>query len=94
MPASDRAAVAQLNYQLISQDAQVHRSIAQRLITEMLQRLAMHIVAGHAIQVGAGPLKVFVGFANEWATTGEHRDATAICRGSTALTRQQCTCRC
>jgi hypothetical protein len=49
--AADRAAVAQLNYQLIAQDAQVHRSIAQRLITEMLQRLAMHIVAGHAVQV-------------------------------------------
>lgn len=30
----------------------MHRSIAQRLITEMLQRLAMHIVAGHAVQVG------------------------------------------
>lgn len=43
--------MVQLNYQLISQDAHVHRSIAQRLITEMLQRLAMHIVAGHAIQV-------------------------------------------
>lgn len=49
---ADRAAVTQLNYQLIAQDAQVHRSIAQRLITEMLQRLAMHIVAGHAVQVG------------------------------------------
>jgi hypothetical protein len=48
---ADRAAVTQLNYQLIAQDAQVHRSIAQRLITEMLQRLAMHIVAGHAVQV-------------------------------------------
>lgn len=50
-PVADRAAVTQLNYQLIAQDAQIHRSIAQRLITEMLQRLAMHIVAGHAIQV-------------------------------------------
>jgi hypothetical protein len=53
-PAAGRAAVTQLNYQLIAQDAQIHRSIAQRLITEMLQRLAMHIVAGHAIQVRSG----------------------------------------
>lgn len=51
LPVADRAAVTQLNYQLIAQDAQIHRSIAQRLITEMLQRLAMHIVAGHAVQV-------------------------------------------
>jgi hypothetical protein len=48
---TDRSAVVQLNFQLISQDAQVHRSIAQRLINEMLQRLAMHIVGGHAIKV-------------------------------------------
>lgn len=46
-----RAAVAQLNYQLISQDAQIHRSIAQRLLSEILQRLATHIVSGHAIKV-------------------------------------------
>jgi hypothetical protein len=48
-----RAAVAQLNYQLISQDAQIHRSIAQRLLAEILQRLATHIVSGHAIKVPA-----------------------------------------
>lgn len=57
--AADRSAVVQLNFQLIAQDAQIHRSIAQRLITEMLQRLAMHIVAGHAIKVafpGVGEL--------------------------------------
>lgn len=48
---TDRAAVAQLNYQLICQDANIHRSIAQRIITEILQRLAMHIVAGNPIKV-------------------------------------------
>ncbi|KAF6262503.1 hypothetical protein COO60DRAFT_1624922 [Scenedesmus sp. NREL 46B-D3] len=46
-----RAAVAQLNYQLIAQHAQIHRSIAQRLLSEILQRLAAHIVSGHAIKV-------------------------------------------
>jgi hypothetical protein len=51
--------VVQLNFGLIAQDVQVHRSIAQRLVTEMLQRLAQHVVAGHAISValpGVGEL--------------------------------------
>ncbi|KAF8073053.1 hypothetical protein HT031_000714 [Scenedesmus sp. PABB004] len=48
----NRGAVAQLNYQLVAADAQLHRSTAQRLIGEMLQRLAAHIVAGHAVRVG------------------------------------------
>jgi hypothetical protein len=43
--------VAQLNYQLIAQHAQIHRSIAQRLLSEIMQRLAAHIVSGHAIKV-------------------------------------------
>lgn len=43
--------MAQLNYQLIAQDARMHRSIAQRIISEMLQRVAMNIVAGANLKV-------------------------------------------
>lgn len=43
--------MAQINYQLIAQDARMHRSIVQRVITEMLQRLAMSIVSGASIKV-------------------------------------------
>lgn len=41
----------QLNYGALAQDAAVHRSTAQRLVMEMLQRTAMHIVSGHNIRV-------------------------------------------
>eukprot|EP00878_Enallax_costatus_P034903 GHUV01038847.1.p1 GENE.GHUV01038847.1~~GHUV01038847.1.p1 ORF type:complete len:518 (+),score=146.20 GHUV01038847.1:771-2324(+) len=41
-----RGPVTQLNYQLIAQDARMHRSIAQRIISEMMQRVAMNTVAG------------------------------------------------
>jgi hypothetical protein len=43
--------VVQLNYQSIAQEAALHRSIVQRMLLEMLQRIAMHIVAGHGIRV-------------------------------------------
>lgn len=72
---ADRAAVAQLNYQLIAQDAQVHRSIAQRLITEMLHRLAMHIVTGHAVQVSCKPGATTAHFAATACLV-----ATPVCR--------------
>jgi len=74
--AADRAAVVQLNYQLISQDAHVHRSIAQRLITEMLQRLAMHIVAGHAIQVCTA-VKLGTGCTGQF-TSMQHLDTIQL----------------
>lgn len=43
--------MVQLNYHVIATDAQMHRTIAQRVLAEMLQRLAVHIVAGHHIKV-------------------------------------------
>eukprot|EP00775_Hariotina_reticulata_P010373 gene10373-10531_t len=55
----NRTAVVQLNYQLISQDAQIHRSIAQRIVTDLLQRMAMHVVSNHNIKLffpGVGQL--------------------------------------
>lgn len=57
--------VVQINYGVMARDAGMHRSVAQRLLLEMLQRIAMHIVTGHGLRVDFPGVGLLI--KNRWA---------------------------
>ena len=54
MPAlGGRPAVVQPNYGLLAISASIHRGACQRMISDLLQRLGVHILSGRAVKVCA-----------------------------------------